>query len=426
MTISSRDLIPTTFNDDLRAILSHSYTEYIEHGGRASCKSSLISLAGMLLMESNPDYNWLVVRKVADTLSESVFEQILWAIEKLGLGAKYKATTSPLRIVNIYTGQRIVFRGADRPEKIKSIKLKRGYFALTWFEELTEFTPRDVTTIKLSTMRGGDKYWIFYSFNPPSAVRNWCNEFAKEKKPTRLVHLSDYRTTPAEWLGQAFLDEAEHLKATNERAYKNVFLGEATGTGRNVFENIKLETITDEQIESFDFKEIGLDWGYYPDPLALNVTTYDPARRVLYCYGELELYKAGNSEAFDSVDEYLQKLGLDILVDRITADSAEPKSIADFHAYGANIRGANKGRLGSTKNRGETSRNASFKWLQSLDAIIIDPTRCPRTADEFSLYEYQIEKKSGEIMAGYPDGQPDHHIDAARYGNEDNWRHSGE
>ena len=425
MTINILDLIPPVFIPDFMAALNHLYTEYVENGGRASCKSSFISLVGIAIMESCPLYNWLVTRKVADTLRDSVYEQIKWAIDKLHLSSKYKATVSPLCIENIYTGQRIVFRGADRPEKIKSIKLKTGYFALTWFEEVTEFTPHDVDTIKLSTMRGGENYWVFYSYNPPASARNWCNKEFARPKAGRFVHKTDYRTTPREWLGQAFFDEAEYKKRTNPRAYENIYLGLATGTGRNVFENVRLEEITDEQVQAWEFADCGLDWGYYPDALACNVTHYDSNARVLYCYGEVDLHKASNAVAFEKIAQYLPTMGLSIYNDEIIADSAEPKSIADFKEYGAYIRGANKGRLGSAKNRGETSRNASFKWLQGLAGIVIDPSRCPKTADEFSLYEYDIDKKTGDVLEGYPDGQPDHHIDAIRYGNEKHWRHRG-
>ena len=109
--------------------------------------------------------------------------------------------------------------------------------------------------------------------------------------------------------------------------------------------------------------------------------------------------------------------GMNIARDRITADSAEPKSIADFRTWGGNVRGAIKG-IGS--------REAGFKWLQGLKKIVIDPARCPHIADEFTLFEYEIDKRTGEIMSGYPQGQPDHGIDTVRYSLESVWRHGGE
>lgn len=417
MLVKSNNIFPTVFNNDLRAMFNHQYTEYCELGGRGSCKSSFLSVALILLMLKNKDYNALVLRKVGNTLSESVFEQLQWAISILGLENYFSCKKSPLQITHNITGQKIIFRGGDEPMKLKSIKLKKGYFAITWFEELTEFTPKDIQTIKLSTMRGGSLFWVFYSFNPPSSTRSWCNETFNPTRKDILIHKTDYRTVPKSWLGDAFLTEAENLKKFNKRAYENIFLGEATGTGRNIFENLKIKPITQSQIDSFDFIYMGIDWGFYPDPFAFGIMSFDSKSQTLYIFDELYLYKKGNYEAFVELQNHLQSLGYSITENRITADSAEPKSIADFRQWGANVRGAVKG-VGSL--------NTGFKWLQSLHKIVIDPARCPKACNEFSLYEYEIDKKSGEILAGYPQGQPDHFMALTRYALEGIWKHRGE
>ena len=129
------------------------------------------------------------------------------------------------------------------------------------------------------------------------------------------------------------------------------------------------------------------------------------------------MYKHGNYEAYRALQEHLETQGLSLGEERITADSAEPKSIADFRAWGADVRGAITG-VGSL--------DAGFRWLQQLACIVIDPARCPRAADEFSLYEYDLDKKTGEILSGYPQGQPDHAMAAVRYALERIWRRAGE
>ncbi len=417
MTINSSDTFPTVFNNDFRAINKHQYTEYCEKGGRGSCKSSFISLCVIILMQRNPNFNALIFRKVADTLRDSVYEQLLWAIDVLGLGAFFKATTSPMQISHKQTGQRIVFRGADKPEKVKSIKLKKGYFAITWFEEVTEFTLNDVRTLKLSAMRGGNLFWVFYSFNPPSSRRNIWNDFFKRSTKTMLVHRTDYRTVPKHWLGDAFLQEAENLKKRNRRAYENIFLGKETGTGLNIFDNITSRKITDEEIDRFDFIYHGVDWGYYPDPLMYVGMSFDARKQTLYIFDELRLLKHGNYQAHSKLKKHMEDHGFNIAKDRITADSAEPKSVADFRSWGANMRGALKGK---------GSLDAGFKWLQQLKEIVIDPDRCPHANDEFSLYEHELDKKTGEIMGGYPQGQPDHAMAAVRYAMESTWRKAGQ
>lgn len=423
MTIKSDALFARKYNKIFRMVMGHEYTEYTLTGGRGSCKSSFISLCIVILIVMFPQFNALIIRKNANTLRSSVYEQIVWAIDMLGLRGRFKIPASQTAALPITyrrkngRTQQIIFRGCDNPEKIKSIKIAQGYFALIWFEEKTEFTPAEIQNVKVSAMRGGDRFYVFESYNPPSAVRHWCNTDARTAKKGRTVFHTTYLDVPREWLGEALLNEIEHTKATNERAYRNVFLGEPTGTGRNVFENVTLREITEEEIAAFDYVYRGIDWGFYPDPFAYSASAYSAARQTLYIFDELYLTKRGNYEAFLALREHMASRGMDIAADRITADSAEPKSVADFHAWGGDVRGAIKG-IGS--------REASFKWLQGLREIVIDPARCPRTADEFTLYEHEIDRRTGEVTGGYPGGQPDHGIDAVRYALETVWRHAGE
>lgn len=423
MKIKSNTLFAKKYNKLFRWIMKHEYTEYTLTGGRGSCKSSFISLCIIILIVMFPQFNALIIRKNANTLRTSVYEQIIWAIERLGLRSRFKipkSETSALPIVyhrKNGTKQYIIFRGCDNPEKIKSIKIAQGYFSLIWFEEKTEFTPAEIQNVKVSAMRGGSKFYVFESYNPPSAKRHWCNTDARTPKKDRVVFHTTYLDIPREWLGEAILNEIEYTKETNGRAYRNIFLGEPTGTGLNIFENIELREITDDEIKAFDFLYCGIDWGYYPDPFAFSVSSYNAPKQELFIFDELYLNKRGNYDAFKDLTKHMEIAGLDIANDRITADSAEPKSIADFRSWGGNVRGAIKG-IGS--------RDTSFKWLQGLKKIVIDPRRCPRMADEFTLYEHEIDKRTGEIMSGYPDGQPDHGIDTIRYALEGVYRHAGE
>lgn len=429
MTIHSSNIFAKVYNKYFRMILKHEKERYTFTGGRASTKSSFISIVIVVLITMFPKLNALVVRKTAKTLRRSVFEQIVWAIDKLHLrytkerktGFKIpKSEVSALPITYIRkdgTKQQIIFAGCDDPEKIKSIKVSQGYFGILWVEEKTEFTPADLQNVRISALRGGDTFYIFESYNPPSAARHWCNREAATYDPNRVVIHTTYLDIPPEWLGAAILHDIEQTKATNKRAYENIYLGLATGTGQNIFENVELREITDEEIAAFDFLYCGIDWGYYPDPFAFSVSSYNAPKQELFIFDELYLNKRGNYDAFKDLTKHMEIAGLDIANDRITADSAEPKSIADFRSWGGNVRGAIKG-IGS--------RDTSFKWLQGLKKIVIDPRRCPRMADEFTLYEHEIDKRTGEIMSGYPDGQPDHGIDTIRYALEGVYRHAGE
>ena len=395
----------------VRDVFQHGHTHYDLSGGRGSLKSSCVSLLVPLLLIQHPETHALVLRKVANTIRDSVFAQYIWAIGELGMAAYWDSKVSPMELIYRPTGQKIMFRGADDPMKIKSIKVPFGYIAVTHFEEKDQFAGRaEIRTILQSTMRGGSKYWNFESYNPPISRDNWANLDSLDERSDRLCHKSTYLQAPPEWLGEQFLLEAEHLKEIDERAYRHEYLGEAVGTGGNVFENVVAEEITDEQIRHFDRIYNGVDWGYYPDPWAFNQMHFDMARRTLYIYKELTAYKCGNRQTADMLFE----TGL-TGDDLITADSAEPKSVADYRDFGLFCRGAVKG---------PGSVDYSMKWLQSLQKIVIDPRRCPDTLQEFTLYEYE-RTKDGDIVSGYPDAN-NHHIDAVRYGLESVWKWKGQ
>lgn len=409
--IKMTELLGTAFWDLAHDVFQHGHTHYDLSGGRGSLKSSAISIMTPVLVVKNPGTHAAVFRKVGNTIRDSVFAQYCWAIDMLGMSELWASRTSPPELIYKPTGQRILFRGADDPMKLKSIKVPFGYIAVTHFEEKDQFAGRkEIRSILQSTMRGGAVYWNFESYNPPISKDNWANLDSQESRPDRLCHKSTYLQAPPEWLGEQFLAEAEYVKETNEREYRHEYLGEAVGSGSEVFENLEIREITDEEISHFDRIKNGLDWGYYPDPFAFNRMQYDAARRTLFIFDELTAHKQGNRE---TADRLLAK-GL-TREDRIVADSAEPKSIADYNKFGLACVGAQKG-AGSVE--------YSFKWLQQLNKIVIDPRRCPDTAREFTKYEYE-RTRDGEIISGYPD-HDNHHIDAVRYGTEPIYRVPGQ
>lgn len=400
-------LLAPVFYPMARDVFAHGHTHYDLAGGRGSLKSSTVSLLVPLLLVQHPEAHALVLRKVANTIRDSVYAQYIWAIDMLGMSEYWTARRTPMELIYKPTGQKILFRGADDPMKIKSIKAPFGYIAVTHFEEKDQFAGREeIRNILQSTMRGGRVFWNFESYNPPISRDNWANkERAEMDDADRLLHHSTYLEAPPEWLGEQFLNEAEHLRETNERAWRHEYAGEATGTGSEVFENVEAREITREEMARFDRILNGLDWGYYPDPWAFNRVYYDAARETLYVFDELTEWKKGNEETAALLTA--RGLGRE---DLITADSAEPKSIADYNKLGLKCFGAQKG---------PGSVDYSMKWLQSLRAIVIDPRRCPETYEEFTGYEYE-KTRAGDIISGYPDAN-NHHIDAVRYATERLW-----
>ncbi|WP_312047754.1 PBSX family phage terminase large subunit [Anaerotignum sp.] len=378
------------------------YTHYWLNGGRGSTKSSFASVEIILGVMKDPQANCVALRKVGLNLKDSVYEQLEWAIKVLGVENYWQSKLSPLELIYIPTGQRIIFRGADKPKKIKSTKFRHGYCKYIWYEEVDEFAGmEEIRTINQSLMRGGESFCVFYSYNPPKSQRNWVNKEILEKKDDKFVHHSTYLQVPEHWLGKQFFIEAEHLKSVNEDAYKHEYLGEVTGTGGEVFHNLTIREISNEEIKHFDRIARGLDWGYATDPFHYTVNHYDKTRRRLYIFREIQLVNLSNRKAAELVKQENKSNAL------IVCDSAEPKSIAEVSEYGLRVIGAKKG---------PDSVEYGIKWLQDLEEIIIDPVRCPNTAREFNSYELEKDNNGG-FKAKFPD-KDNHSIDAVRYSRE--------
>ena len=390
--------IGSAFYDVAHDVFHHGHTHYDFSGGRGSLKSSTVSVLVPLLLINNPGTHALVLRKVANTIRDSVYAQYIWAIGELGMAAYWEAKVSPMELIYKPTGQKIMFRGADDPMKIKSIKVPFGYIAVTHFEEKDQFAGRaEIRTILQSTMRGGSKYWNFESYNPPISRDNWANKDSLEERTDRLCHKSTYLQAPPEWLGEQFLAEAEHLKATDERAYQHEYLGIPVGTGGNVFDNLELREITDEEMSHFDHIYQGVDYGWFPDPFAFIRLHYDRARETIYLMDEIYQNKLTNEASGNIIIHRGYKDAY------ITCDSAEPKSVADYRAMGLPAKAAVKG---------PGSVDYGMKWLQRRK-IVIDRKRTPNAYNEFVNYEYD-RNKDGDIISGYPD-ENNHLIDATRY-----------
>jgi PBSX family phage terminase large subunit len=406
------DLIAPDFLNVYRDIKNKLHTEYVLKGGRGSTKSSFVSLVLVWLLANNPNTHALVLRQVKDTLRDSVYGQIKWAINELGVADSFKCTLSPLEIEYLPTHQRIYFRGADDPANIKSIKPPFGHIGFLWFEELDQFHgPEAVRNIVQSALRGGEEAFMFKSFNPPRTTASWVNKYCQIPKANQLQHHSSYLTVPAEWLGKPWIEEAEHLKEVNPKAYDHEYMGIANGTGGQVFENVVCRAMTDDEIAQFDQVGQGIDWGYYPDPFAWGKSHFDANRRKLYIFDEWVANKVSNRAAYDHLVKTKGLLPEQLII----ADSAEPKSVADFREYGANIRGAEKG---------PDSVAYSMKWLQGLTEIVIDPVRCPVHTDEFLNYELE-QDKDGNLISAYPD-KNNHCIDEVRYRTNLIWRRRGQ
>ena len=388
-------------------------------GGRGSGKSSFCALeiVNGIMQDQTGESSAIVFRRTANTMRESVFSQIAWAIDVLDVGDLWRGSVSPMCWTYKPTGAQILFRGLDDSSKLKSIKPRRGFFRFIWLEEFSELPGENFTrSVMQSVQRGGSAFTVFRSFNPPINASNWANVFIARPDPRAITLHTSYLDVPAQWLGEDFITEAERLQEINEKAYRHEYLGEATGSGGEVFPNIIVREITDDEIKELQYIYAGVDFGFSVDPAVFMRVAYDQKHDTVYLLDEIYKKHLSNNELAAQITakgyEYTGQYenagyfgGYEAYKERqvIVCDSAEPKSINDLRNAGLKC-------IACQKYPGSVIYGV--KWLQNR-RIVIDPARTPNAHREFIGYEYMT-TKDGEFLADVPD-KDNHTIDAVRY-----------
>ena len=320
ISVKLSSLMPTKFHDVWRAAKSKDILNVVCSGGRGSGKSSNVAHIITQLLMRYP-VNAVGIRKIDNTLEQSIYEQMKWAISEQQVTHLFKFNKSPLRITYLPRGNYMVFRGAQYPERIKSLKDSRFPFATAWVEELAEFRTEDeVTTITNSLLRGeldeGLQYKFFFTYNPPKRKQSWVNKKYGTQfvSGNTFVHHSTYLDNP--FIAKEFIKEAEETKKKNEMKYRWEYLGEAIGSGVVPFDNLRFERIPDDLIANFDNIRNGLDFGYATDPLAFVRWHYDKKHNGIYAIDEFYGQKISNRQAAN----WIKSRGYQS--DRIGADSA--------------------------------------------------------------------------------------------------------
>lgn len=407
----SEKILPN-FHAMWKACNDPSILNIVAKGGRNSSKSTTISIR-LIYNRMKYKSHALVIRKIDKTLRRSCREQLIWAINHLEVQDSWyysQSQSGDMTLRYIPTGACIYFEGANNPEKIKSYKTSDMPVTDVWFEELAEFKlEEEITTITNSILRAelpaGLNYKFFFSYNPPKRKQSWVNkkyETVTLPKHT-FVHYSTYLENP--FVSNFFIQEAEHVKATNERRYKWEYLGLPIGSGVVPFDNLVFREIKDDEYNSFDNIRQGNDWGYSVDPNAFVQWHYDKTRNTIYAMNEIYKVKLSN----DNLAKEIKKIKADRTM--TIADSAEPKSVDKLKALGCNFIGAKKG---------QGSVEFGEKWLDELEAIVIDPKRTPNIAKEFENIDYQTDK-DGNPKAKLED-KDNHTIDATRYAFENDMK----
>jgi len=378
----------------------------IVKGSRASKKSKTAALWFIYKMMENPEANTLVIRKTFRTLKDSCFTELKWAISRLGVIQHWKVTESPLEMVYIPTGQKIYFRGLDDPLKVTSITVDVGSLCWMWLEESYEVMKEADFDMIDESIRGQVSDGLFkqitMTFNPWNE-HHWIKArfFDAAPDPDILAKTTNYQCN--EWLDDADRKVFENMRLKNPRRYRVAGLGEWGIVEGLIFENFREERFNLDEIKKIKGirSVFGLDFGYTNDPSALFCGMVDLTAKKLYVFDEL--YKPGLSN--EAIADELTKMGF--RKERITADSAEPKSIDRLREIGiSNIRAARKGK---------DSVNNGIDYLQDFE-IIVHPD-CVNFLTEISNYTWDEDRFGKKINKPIDDFN--HLMDAMRYGMEE-------
>lgn len=406
MRVNLSSVMAPCFYGVHQSVLRHEYDIYRLKGGRGSTKSSYISGEVYNLLLSKPYACAVVFMKQQNRLRTGAFALYRETAMRMGIDKYFDFCLSPMQITYKPTGQKIMFFGLDDPFKTKGISTgdPNTYVAISHFEELDQFFGvGEVDTALESLIRGGDMHWCFQCYNPPQNRNNWCNRDSLKDIPGRLVHHSDYRMVPPDWLGKAFYEQMKRTRARSEMEYRWRYLGEATGTGGSVFENVRDIVLTPEMISSFDNHYNGQDWGYYPDPAAFVRWHYDVATDSLYAVGESVKNKSSYSEVAQDI---IRNGWNDVYTILDSARGGE--MLSAFQQEGVLCNNMYKGR------NGQLSREFGLQWMQTRKNIYIDKRITPNIYEEFISYEYQKDLRTGEFLNKVISFN-DHTIDASRY-----------
>lgn len=373
-------------------------------GSRASKKSKTTALWFIVNMMAHPQANTLVVRKTYRTLKDSCYTELKWAVHRLGVDAWWDFKLNPLEATYKPTGQKIYFRGLDDPLKVTSITVDVGCLCWAWLEEAYEVMIEDDFNMLDESIRGEVpaglwKQWTI-TFNPWNE-HHWLKKrfFDAEPSPDILAMTTNYMCN--EWLDESDIRMFEDMKQRNPRRYAVAGLGGWGIVDGLVYENWREEAFDVDQIRKQPgiISAFGLDFGYTNDPSTLFCGLLDKAGKRLFVFDEMYGKGMSNKKIADTVKE------MGYGKERITADSAEPKSIDELKSLGLRVKAAKKGK---------DSIQNGIQWIQDLE-IIIHP-RCTNFLTEISNYTWDKDKLGNKLNVPIDDFN--HLMDAMRYGLE--------
>lgn len=422
--LDTAQLVPPAYWDVWRDIMQGGHSTYEARGGRGGLKTSMFTLAAVMLMLNDPKMCGVGFRQVSATIRDSIMAAFISSIRRLGVEHDFTWTFNPMEITRKSTGQVVMFRGLDDPEKTKSLQLRDPdmYIGFAVWEEFNQFKGMAPVRKAEQTVKRGAAplFRTFRMWNTHPDCEHWSNAHFEEsmEDPDTYALQVNYDQVPPEWLGEGFLKDAARLKAASPEAYDNEYMGKTTKLTGRVFGNVEDRELAPGEERGFKWVRNGIDWGFMQDPFVFLRVAYDRKADELFIFDEIY-----NTEVLDApnIAEVRRRLaerdaqgnirldsdGDPVMLrskpeNEIRADAAAPKDIATWASEGMRILGASK----------RIPVADGIQWLRKRRRISIDRKRCPLAWAEFTRYR-AMEDEEGRFQ-GFPD-KDNHAVDAVRY-----------
>nr|DAY18909.1 MAG TPA: large terminase [Caudoviricetes sp.] len=236
--------VQENINPHFKSVWVSSLPYNVLKGGRNSFKSSVIVLKLVYMMLRyiivGETANIVIIRKVANTIRDSVFNKVWWALSLFGIDRQFSKTVSPFKIVHKKTGSTFYFYGQDDFQKLKSNDI--GNIIAVWYEEAAEFASQedfDQSNVTFMRQKHPRAKFVqfFWSYNPPRNPYSWINEWFESIKTNKnyLAHSSTYLDDRLGFVTEQMLEDIERIKENDFDYYRYLYLGEAVGLGNNVY-----------------------------------------------------------------------------------------------------------------------------------------------------------------------------------------------
>lgn len=359
----------------------------VYYGGRGGRKS-WETARGIILRAFRDPLLILCTREIQNSIDDSVLRLLSNQIENLGLSYFFEIKKTSIKAQN---GSEFIFKGLNRMT-IDSLKSLEGV-DICWVEEAHSVSDHS-WNILIPTIRKQDSQ-IFITFNPDLEDDPVNKRFIENPPPNSYIQKISYLNNPD--CPDTLIEEAEYLRKVDYDSYAHIWLGEfRTHSEAQIFKGkYKIESFKVD--ESLNNPLDGVDWGFANDP-TVKIRSYI-ANNILYI--RYETYKVGceiddTPALFDKIPDSRDYLA--------RADNARPELISHMKRKGYRIEPADKWE-GCVEDR--------VDFIKNFEKVIIHP-ECIHTAEEFRLYKYKTDKRTGDVLPQIED-KNNHCIDAIGY-----------